>query len=120
MVIALTQPQETENLQLEVNISATLGITAEQARRKVSRFLMDHVSMFLSPSAPLLVVESQEKIYWRFPVGLSLGQQGYLGQVGEVDVDAYTGELLLDNDSLARVEANAQRLAQSTAHLPVS
>ena len=92
MVIALTQPQETENLHLEVNISAILGITAEQSRRKVTRFLMDHVSMFLSLASPLLVVESQEKIYWRFPVGLSLGQQGYLGQVGEIDVDAYTGE----------------------------
>jgi hypothetical protein len=120
MMIALTQPQETENLQLEVNISATLGITAEEARRKVNRFLMDNVSMFLSPSVPLLVVESQEKIYWRFPIGLILGQQGYLGQVGEVDVDAYTGELLLDGHALVRIEANAQRLAQSTSHPPVS
>ncbi len=120
MVIALTQPQETENLQLEVNISTTLGITAEQARRKVARHLMDHVSMFLSPASPLLVVESQTQIYWRFPIGRSLGQQGYLGQVGEIDVDAYTGELLLNNTSLAKIEANAQRLAQSTTHPPVS
>lgn len=116
MVIALTQPQETENLQLEVNISTTLGITAEQARRKVTRFLMDNVSMFLSPSSPLLVVKTQEQIWWRFPIGLNLGQHGYLGQVGEINVDAYTGELLLDDDSLERIEVNAQRLAQGAAH----
>ncbi len=119
MVIALSRPPETENLKLEVNISTTLGITAEQARRKVIRFLMDNISMFLSPQAPLLVVASSEQIFWRFPIILSMGQQGSLGQVGEIEVDAHTGELLLDNDSLVRMEANAQRLAQSATHSTV-
>jgi hypothetical protein len=116
MVIALTQPQETEDLQLEVNISTTLGITAEQARRKVTRFLMDNVSMFLSPQEPMLVVTALEQIHWRFPISLSMGRQGNLGQVGEINVDAHTGELLLDEVILTEITDNAQRLAQSTAH----
>lgn len=116
MVIAFTpSTQDEENLQLEVNISTTLGITAGQAKRKLTRYFMDNVSLFITPQSPLLVVVNPEKISWRFPVFFAMGHHGRLGQVGEVDVDAHSGEILLNDVLLEEIKANAQRLAKGAA-----
>jgi hypothetical protein len=116
MVIAFTpSTHDEENLRLEVNISTTLGITAGQAKRKLTRYLMDHLSLFITPATPLLVVVNTEKILWRFPLVLAMGHRGQLGRVGEVDVDAHSGEILLDDTLLEEIKANAQRLAKGAA-----
>ena len=119
MVIALTPSPNEDELQVELSISTRLSLTADQARRKTTRFLMDNISMFLTPVNPLLVVTDQEHIQWRFSIMLVLGQQGKLGQVGELNVDAYTGEILVDEVDLMEIKDNAQRLAQSTTHSTV-
>lgn len=63
MIVALIPSiEEKENLQLELNISTTLGISASQAKRKVARFFMDEVSMFIGPDPPLLVINKDEQI----------------------------------------------------------
>ncbi|MCI0393515.1 MAG: hypothetical protein L0322_01070 [Chloroflexi bacterium] len=117
MVVALTRStQDEEKLQLEINISTTLGITATQARRKLTRFLMDEVSLLITPQSPLLVVNDQNNIFWRFPLVLAMGHHGQPGQVGEVDVNAYSGDLLITDELLENIKANAQRLVRSTTH----
>ena len=123
MVIALTEPaQEADNpiarlneesLQLDIQLSITLGITAEQARRKLTRFLIDEVSLLIHPQAPLLVLAAANSIFWRFPLLFSMGPRGQLGQVGQVDVDAQTGEILLDDHILAEIKTHARILARS-------
>jgi hypothetical protein len=125
MVIALKQSTagpgnpfvhlNEDSLQLDVNFSVTIGITAEQAKRKLTRFLMDEVSLFISPQVPLLVVADENAIYWRFPIIFSMGLRGRLGQVGEVDVDARNGELLLNDDLVEEIKAHARILAQGAA-----
>jgi hypothetical protein len=94
MVIALTSPTQEpinsfvtldeEKLQLEVKLSVTLRVTAEQAKRKLTRFLIDEVNLFIHPDTPLLVVTDQNSIFWRFPLIFSMGRRGKLGQVGEL------------------------------------
>lgn len=125
MVIALTQPAQgsahpfvsldKDSLQLDVKFSVTLGITAEQAKRKLTRFLMDEVSLLIHPYGPLLVVVNQNAIFWRFPLIFSMGLRGKLGQVGEIDVDARSGDLLFNDTLLTEIKAHAHILAQSTA-----
>lgn len=116
MVIALTEPiQEQESLHLEVNISTDLSISSQQAKRKLTRYFMDHVSLFFMPGKPLLVILAGNRIVWRFPVIFSPGHQ--LGQVGEVDVDAQSGELIINKTNIAEMIDHANRLAQ-VAPLP--
>lgn len=122
MVVALTQRPDNscavldkDKLHLEVKLSVTLGITAEQAKRKLARFLMDEVSLLISPQLPLLVVVDQHTIFWRFPIIFSMGPRGRLGQVGEIDIDALTGELLLNENQLSEIKTHARLLAQSPA-----
>ncbi len=106
---------DENKLQLDVNISLTLDLTAAQARRKLTRFFMDEVSLFINPQDPLLVVVDQETILWRFSIIFSMGRRGKLGQLGEVDVDARSGELLLDDKLLEEIKTNARSLARGTA-----
>jgi hypothetical protein len=102
-------------LQLDLHLSLHLGITAKQAKRKLSKFLLDEVSLFIGPEEPLLVLLEPAKIVWRFPLHFSMAKQGRLGQVGSVDVDAQSGELLLTDDHLMEIKLNARLLARSAA-----
>jgi hypothetical protein len=103
-------------LRLDINLSVRLGITAKQAKRKLTRFFMDEVSLLIGPEAPSLVFTNENDICWRFPVTLSMGQQGVVGQVGQVDVNAKTGELLLNDTLIEEIKINAKQLAQPTAY----
>ena len=116
MIIALNPTTaNSKTMRLEVNISTTLNVTSEQAKRKLTRYFMDKVSMFITPQPPLLVIVNENEIFWRFPVALAMGQQGFLGIVGQVDVDALNGELMLFDDLLEEIKTNAQRLVSHTA-----
>ncbi len=102
-------------LQLDLHLSLALGITAKQAKRKLSRFLLDEVSLFIGPEEPLLVYIEPAKVVWRFPLQFALARQGKLGQVGAIDVDAQNGELLLTDEQLREIKLNARLLARSAA-----
>jgi hypothetical protein len=112
MAVALIPSiEEKENLHLEWNISTTLKVSAPKAKRKVTRFFIDEVSLFVGPKSPFLVVTKGDQIFWHFPIHLSLGRYGDLGLVGEVDVDAYSGKLLVTDETIEEIKANAERLA---------
>jgi hypothetical protein len=116
MIIALDPiTANNETMRLQVNISTTLNITAEQARRKLTRYFMDEVSMFITPQSPLLVIVNENQIFWRFPLALVMGKQGLLGLVGQVDVSALSGELILNVKLLEEIKTNAQRLVSHTS-----
>jgi hypothetical protein len=116
MIIALDPiTANNETMHLQVNISTTLNITAEQARRKLTRYFMDEVSMFITPQSPLLVIVNENQIFWRFPLALVMGKQGLLGLVGQVDVSALSGELILNVKLLEEIKTNAQRLVSHTS-----
>lgn len=104
-----------DDLHLDLHLSLQLGITAKQAKRKLSRFLLDEVSLFIGPEEPMLVVAEGPLVFWRFPLQLAMAKCGRLGQVGSIDVDAQSGELLLTNEQLMEIKHNARLLARSAA-----
>ena len=106
-----------DGLQVDLHLSLKLGITAQQAKRKLSRFLLDEVSLFLGPAEPLLVLSDTPSAFWRFPIELSMAKRGRVGQVGMIDVDAQTGELHLSDEQLTEIKLNARLLARG-ATLP--
>src|SRR5688572_8458230 len=78
---------------LEINIQRTVEIiiTAEQARKRVSFWLTDQVSYMMGAEPPDLAIGNQA--VWRVPVSISYPQIGKLGNIGTIDVDVQTGEL---------------------------
>jgi hypothetical protein len=116
MAVALIPSiEEKENLHLELNISTTLKVSAPEAKRKVNRFFMDKVSLFIGPQPPLLVVVKEDQIVWRFPIVFSMGQPGQPYKVGEVDVDAFSGQLLINDALIEDIKVNARLVAISAS-----
>jgi hypothetical protein len=51
-------------------------------------------------------------VFWGVPVLLKIPRRGVVGQVGEILVNAYSGELKIEDDTLQSISSNAERLYQ--------
>lgn len=106
---------EYADVKIEVSVSARINVTDVAAQRKVNRLLLDLVGTQLYGESPSLV--AGERLVWRVPVWLGLPTVGPIGQLGVLDVDTQTGEVLYTQrilDELAeRGDALAQRAASS-------
>ena len=100
---------ETAPIHLSFHVIATLNVTAEEARRRVNRQVVTELGTGLIARDPELAFEG-EQIVWRVPIVLSLPGLGDLGQVGTVDIDARSGDLLLSPDVQERIIQHARRL----------
>lgn len=97
-------------MQNSLDICATINITADEARRKVSAHAGNEIADLLSSEAPDWVCHNNEA-YWRVPVILSSKSLGRIGLVGFIDVNVETGELQLAEKDAQEIEGNAQRLS---------
>lgn len=105
-------PPAGGKLRIDIHLSATVNVTAFSARQKVSGYIADELSTQMHGGVPRLVVG--ERIVWQVPVILSLLPHGDIGQVGSIDVDVETGELLATSESLQEIQRHASALAAST------
>jgi len=90
---------------------AELNVSAFMARQKVTGYVLDRVSDHMVGDEPSLVVDG-ERFLWRVPVYLAVLPQGRLGQVGTIDVDAQTGQLLVTNRLIEEMQHNARELVK--------
>jgi hypothetical protein len=108
---------------LSIHISATVILSAEDARRKVNRYIHREVSYLLRAELPSLVIA--EHVYWRVPIMLTLPSHGPAGAVGSMDVDVTTGDLMVNSGLILDVRdfgapsSNIRRLAQLGLSVPV-
>jgi len=100
---------KTAPIQLSLHVVTTLNVTAEDARRQVNRRVVTDLGTGLIARDPELVVAG-EQIVWRVPIVLSLPDLGDLGQVGTVDVNAQTGDLLINAATQERIIQHARQL----------
>jgi hypothetical protein len=99
MTIILDQYTIPEQGSFEIRQTVDIAFTAKQAQRKVDTWLLNEVSMMMGAEAPTLVVGA--RTVWRVPCRFTAPHVGRVGTVGEVDVDAKTGEMY---DSFAKKE----------------
>jgi hypothetical protein len=95
---------------IHIHVRAPLNITPFVARQTVNAFVVTEISSQLRSEAPNLVVG--ERLYWSVPVVLTSPVRGVVGEVGEIRVDAATGEMLLDEAAVGRLTDNVRRLAE--------
>ncbi len=113
--LTVTLPErDPEQVDDSVRASAELDITPSVARQKVNRLVAATVGPGLSSGKPALVAKSG-RLRWRVPVYLALPNKDRLGQVGQIDVDARTGETLADDELLDAIRDHAERLASGSA-----
>lgn len=100
-------------LAIKIEVTAPVQVTAFVAQQMVTQFVIQEISSQLGGDTPDLNVG--ERLCWSVPVVLTSPVKGTVGRVGELLVDAATGELLADPETVERIAANAERLAQRTA-----
>jgi hypothetical protein len=86
-----------------------VNVTAFTARRQVSGYVGSNVSHLMGGAEPALVF-SNGRLVWRVPIILTSPWQGTVGVVGNLDVDARTGQLLVSTDFSEKVTARAKTL----------
>ncbi|HOU13274.1 MAG TPA: hypothetical protein PKZ84_09150 [Anaerolineae bacterium] len=107
----LTLPAPAE-VRIEFSLSTQVNVTDFTAQRKVSKVLLDQVGNLLYGERPTLV--AGRRLLWRVPVWVALPTTGPLGQVGTLDVDAQTGEVLTSTALLNDIEERAHVLVERT------
>lgn len=96
-------------LTLQVNQQIEVNVTAEEAQRKVSRFVHLEISTQMHAEPPTLVVN--DEVAWRVPVHLTFPSLGDVGCVGFFRVDPVTGDLKISPAVIQEIERNAEDLA---------
>lgn len=95
---------------IHIHVTAPVNITPFVARQKVASFVIDEISTQLLADPPTLSVD--ERLCWSVPVVLTSPTRGVVGKVGDILVDATTGELLVGEDLVRRMTDDARRLAE--------
>ncbi len=97
-------------VKVEFSLTAQVNVTDLTAQRKVSKLLLDHVGNLLYGEHPSLV--AGRRLLWRVPIWLALPTTGPLGQIGALDVDAQTGEILFTQQTLEEIAERGNELAR--------
>ncbi len=79
-----------EGSQVYIILSPILN--KRMARRKANVWLMENVGNVVGKNAKLLQVD--ERAIWRFEAFITIPHYSSLGPIGQVDVDARTGQVL--------------------------
>jgi hypothetical protein len=108
------EKMKSTEVDISIHVKATINITPFVARQKVNVLVLDRIGTGLLAENPDLVA-TDGRLRWRVPVILSLSGHGRIGQVGTVDVDVQTGEVLADDDLIKTINQHAIQLAPSTA-----
>lgn len=110
MTIILDQYVIPETGSFEIHQTVNLTVTAKQAQRKVDTWLLNEVSMMMGAETPTLVIG--QRTYWRVPARFTAPHVGRVGTVGEVAVDAQTGDIECPQETKAAILRTAKVLAK--------
>ena len=111
MTLILDNITLPERGRVEINLSFEIKVTAEEAQRKVTRWLRDEVSMLIYGERPTLAMGSRP--VWRVPVVIAFPSTGPAGNVGEIEVDAETGEMNNSLERKTKIETRADEIAKT-------
>jgi hypothetical protein len=111
VVIPVSQVSTASRVQVSVHVQAEV-MSPEAARRQANVWLLENVGNLLRAETPELVMG--ERLAWRMNVVLTSPVRGTLGRVGQLELDATTGEVVSAGAALIKeLRANAQALANN-------
>jgi hypothetical protein len=114
-VAPLPLPPEAD-VEVSVKIHTPLNITQRVARQKVNVQLALHCGQSFAVEAPELHVG--DRVSWRVPVWVTHLAKGKLACIGDIRVDAHTGEVLCTLEQLRLFKAAANGILQSSDGSP--
>ena len=106
----ITPQLRAGQVDVTIHVSSALNISAYAAKQKVAGILISRVGATIGAEEPELVI-SHERLLWRVPAFLALPGLGQLGNIGAIDIDAQSGEILVNEALLEAMAQNARQLA---------
>jgi hypothetical protein len=106
----ITFPAESE-IKVELTLTSKINFTAVASQRRVSKLMLDRVGLFYGERPSLII---GNRLLWRVPIWLSLPTTGPLGQVGTLDVDVQTGEIIYTSKILDEIRERGHVLVERT------
>lgn len=114
-VAPLPLPPDAD-VEVSVKIHTPLNVTRHVARQKVNVQLALHCGQSFVVDEPELQVS--ERVCWRVPVWVTHPTKGKVACIGDVRVDAQTGEVLCTREQLQLLKAAANGVLQSLNNAP--
>ena len=108
--VPIEEAISAETFTLNINLSATVSVSADTARRKASQFVMRHVSHLMGGSEPQLVWRN-DLLFWSVPIQLTYPSLGDVGTVGSLAVDAVSGIVAADEAVAEELKSRAAAIA---------
>ncbi len=97
-------------VEVSVKIHTPLHITSHVAKQKVNMQIALHCGQSFVVDDPELQVS--DRVCWRMPVWVTHPTQGKIACIGEVRMDAQTGEMLCTREQLRLLKAAANGVLQ--------
>ncbi|MBY0232545.1 MAG: hypothetical protein K2W96_24970 [Gemmataceae bacterium] len=97
----------------EARAARLLNITSYVAKQLATRFAAFEITTQAGAGTPTFA--EGDRPCWSVPLILTMPDRGSIGEIGEVLVDAMTGEVLADSQDVGRLCDNADRIAQRPA-----
>jgi hypothetical protein len=105
----------SSKMKYRLTLEGELNITPFVARQNANAYLIMRVGNLIMAGEPDLELR-EDGPYWVVPVVLTSPGFGHVGQVGQILLDAQTGNIIeSESTSSAEIENNAERLAQEKA-----
>lgn len=100
--------EDLNGVDLQISVEAVVNVDAKTARKAATAWLASEVGNMLLAGKPQLVIS--RITVWRLPALLTSSEQGIIGEVGTVDVDASTGQVLVNNRLRTQILDNVHQL----------
>jgi hypothetical protein len=114
-IVLTEQPEaETGALRLRLDQTIEIGVSAQEARRRVNNWAHLEISGQMRADDPQLVL-SPASSHWRVPLRLTFPTLGDVGMVGYILVDVTNGLFSLTAEQISEIKQNAHTLAQRFA-----
>jgi len=101
-----TKPQPKFRVAVHID---TEVLDPEVARRKANVWLLLYAGNLLRAANPELILD--KALLWRYDVLLTAPHRGVVGKIGQIHVQAITGEVMASESLSAELIANAETLA---------
>ena len=109
-VTSLPIPPDSD-VEVSVTIHTPLNISRHTARQKANASLALHCGQSFAIDDPELSVG--DNVIWRVPVWVTHSGHGRISQIGEIRVDAQSGELLTSPNEIRHLKAAANGVLES-------
>lgn len=106
-------------MQVDASFRGEIPISPTLARQRASGYLAREVALFVTAGEPLLILDEQPR--WQAPIILRLRGYGNLAEVGQIEVDARTGQVTpLTEVEIAQIRKLAHDIAARFTSSPAA